>query len=337
MKMWKQPPLGLILSVLLFVVPLTCLSGCARKSAAGKASPSQYPVTSLAFSPDGTKVAAIIGPVVKCWDAESAKEVHVFTSPAGLAAGLAFSPDGKTLAAGFSKTIRLWDVTTGNPLRTIEGHKTPIVALGFLADGKTLVAAASLYNFLTTIIELWLWDAESGKKLGEIDSKQFVFNALVVAPDKKSFATGSRDTSVKVWNGEDKKELANFKATNVVYSLAYASDGKTLAVADGEPNVTFWDTATWKEKGKLEGLEDLNVNSVSYSPDGKSLALARDDPAIQIWDVSSMKPAKTLVGHAKPVRVLLYSPDGKTLASGAADGEVRIWDTSTGETRATLK
>ncbi len=228
-------------------------------------------------------------------------------------------------------------MTTGNPLRTIEGHKAPIVALAFLPDGKTLVAAASLYNFNTTIIELWLWDVTAGKKLADIDTKQFVFNCLALAPDGKSFATGSRDKSVKVWNVSDRKELGNFQASNNVFALAFAPDGKTLAVADGEPNVSFWNTTTWKENAKLEGLEEVMVNSLAYSSDGKLLAVALDGPAIKIWELESMKPVTTLAGHSKPVRVLRYSPDGKSVASGGADGEVRIWDTATGQTSATLK
>lgn len=338
--MRQQPWLSPISTILFLasILVLTLVSGCGRKSTAAKSAQEVNPVTNLAFSPDGKTLAAIMGGVVKCWDVESGKELHAFISPSGMAAGLAFSPDSKTLAAGLKKTIQLWDVTSGNPLHTIEGHQAPIVALGFLADGKTLVAAASIYLFTTTIIELWLWDPNSGKKLGDIDPKQFVFNGLALAPDRKSFATGSRDTSVKVWNSSDHKKLADFQASNVVYSMAFSPDGKTLAVADGEPNVTLWDTSSWKEKARIQDLNEVAISCLAFSPDGKSLAGTVDGAnMIRIWEVPTLKSASTLQGHAKPVKVLAYSPDGKTLASGGADGEVRFWDVDSGQTRITLK
>jgi WD40 repeat protein len=105
-------------------------------------------VRSVAFSPDGKKLAAAARDGQVClWDAATGKELlfivaHPDTTNADFAGSLcvAFSPDGKQLAtAGADRTVRVWDATTAKELMrfTADGE---IHALAFGADGKTLVS-----------------------------------------------------------------------------------------------------------------------------------------------------------------------------------------------------
>jgi WD40 repeat protein len=325
------------------VVYLTVgISGCARKAISkpansGPGSAGLFVVSALTFSPDGKRLAASVGPKATIWDVESGQEVAVLENASPIVFCLAYSPDGKTIAGGIDKSITLWDADTGKIKKTLDGHQAFIRGLAFTPDGKSLVAAAGLYNFTTTIVEIWVWDVDAGKKIADIPPGQGVITCMALTNDRKIFATGSTDKSVKVWDMAQKKDLATLKHQGGINCLAFSKDGKTLAAADGQFNVTLWNTSTYTELAKLPGPDEIMISSLAFSPSGKFLAGACDDQNIWIWDVAAGKVAATLKGHSRPVKAVAYDTDDKTLASGGRDSEVRIWNPVTEEARVIAK
>src|ERR1700737_3227506 len=59
--------------------------------------------------------------------------------------------------------------------------------------------------------------------------------------------------------------------TQVVVSVAYSPDGKTLASASYDGTLKLWDVTSGKERTTLQGHTGC-VGSVAYNPDGKTLA-----------------------------------------------------------------
>src|SRR5271156_1780720 len=59
--------------------------------------------------------------------------------------------------------------------------------------------------------------------------------------------------------------------TDLVISVAYSPDSKTLASGSQDKTIKLWDVATGKELATLKGNME-SVKSVAYSPDGKTLA-----------------------------------------------------------------
>jgi WD40 repeat protein len=113
----------------------------------------------LAFSPDGTTLAAVntaanspystAGPI-RLWNRTTGKERGALGRGA---VTLAFSPDGRTLAADGDGCVDCWDVAGGKVLRRLPCPRTNVTALAFSADGRRLASACGD----TTVL---IWDTE---------------------------------------------------------------------------------------------------------------------------------------------------------------------------------
>jgi WD40 repeat protein len=295
-----------------------------------------HAVTSVAFSPDGKKVAGGGAErdgldnrgMVMIWDVATGKRASQFQAGDAAVRSLSWSPDGQRMVTvgGKDKKVHLWDVATRRELAAWEGHTDEVRKVAFSPDGK-LVASGSQDGTVR------LWDSSTGKAKFALKGFTRISGNLAFAPDGKRLLIGGVDQELHLFDVETGKQLATWRQIEVVDSLAFAPDGNTVAVGTrvllpliGGGMVILWDLNKAKERTRWQVDREHVVLTVAFSPDGRWLATGDSGNEVQVWEVATRKRQAKLPGHRQMVGSVAWNPDCKTLASGSYDGTVRLWD-----------
>src|SRR5262249_37348748 len=262
-------------------------------------------VTSLVFSPDGTRlVTGSDDRTALVWDIgneeQPGKSKPVLTLR-GHTYGLtsvAYSPDGETIAtASWDRTTCVWDAASGSRRFQLPSQAW-VRCVAYSPDGKRLATA----SWDRTVR---LWDAKTGT-----EQRQLRFDtpiqSLVFSPDSQKLLTLGVDLSARLWDfgaGDDTPQ--RIQTNGPVRGVAFSPDGELLA------SVRFDFTGKGLDGALVLPNHQSSVHAVAFRPGAaEQLATGGADNVVLLWKVGTWEVTHTLKGHEGPVRALAYSRDG---------------------------
>ena len=270
---------------------------------------------------------------------------------------LALTADGKTqFAAMYGEMLAAGDVRGAAPLTTLLEKAYCFCRVKALPDDRLLLGSREG----AVVIADPALEVGSLQKLDRIAG----LRDIAATPDGKLGAAIGSFGDVRVWDLQERRELASVQLTADLHALAFASDG-SLAIRHGNGWIRRFD---WRRgeigdgwpagahgpgciaccpvsthvacgtsdgrilirclnSGRLE--HDLSigrhVTSLRYCPQGRLLAAGTHGGAITVIDVVEGKVVAHVTGHKNCVSQLIVLPDSHELLSSSYDGTIRRW------------
>ncbi|MFD4821298.1 NB-ARC domain-containing protein [Streptomyces rubiginosohelvolus] len=240
-------------------------------------------VATVAYTPDGSQVAAVFRTAVQLYGAEDgaaslaldrSSRIEVSWPPQG-APRLALASDGSWLAGPGSAEICVWNLSTGRVRARIRNAGL-VTALAAAPDGSWL-ASADMHG------RVLLWDSESGESRAELTGDNSLYS-VAVSPDATWLASGGEGGTVTIWDLATRTHMTQLTGgTGAVLGLSVSPDGRWLFGAGADGTLRLWNPRT----GDYRGLRTANgrpLTAVAASPDGHWIATAGEDATVRVWD-----------------------------------------------------
>src|SRR5262249_40979229 len=91
-------------------------------------------------------------------------------------------------------------------------------------------------------------------------------------------------------SAQERKPRATLEGhRDIVRSLNFSPDSKTLASGSGDHSIKLWDVATGRNTTTLKDEDPYLWGAVAFSPDGKMLATGGWFNKVKLWDVGTLK------------------------------------------------
>ena len=288
-------------------------------------------VYSIAFSPDGTLLAAgYYSGTTQLWNVRTRRLIASLPDNAGGSAeSVAFSPDGTLLAVGnYFGSTELWDVRTRHLVARLPGHTNggSVYSVAFSPDGKILAVG-------TQVSTIQLWNVAARRLATTLQAGDGSnVESMAFSPDGKTLAVGTIQGTTQLWKMATRRLAVTLQPRRYdgpVNSVAFSPDGRTLAVGTDGDTTQLWKVTTRRLAATLAS-DGNTISSVAFSPDGKTLALATSAGTTQLVDVATRRMITNLPDNdSNPLDSVAFSPDGRTLAAGTSGGSVQLSDVAT--------
>jgi WD40 repeat protein len=247
-------------------------------------------VNSLAFSPDGSLIAATtqdpkLNSALVVWPTRGGAVRTIATGAYNPLFGatairhVAFTRSGRSLIVGGAPGVRVYDVRSRRLDRTVAGTQVADdIALS--SNGATLAVSILPYN-----------------------NSQLSITPLPVA------STTSRPDTVALFRTSDWRRLKTLVSINGIEqpAIAFSRDASAVAVGGADGRVGLWSVRNGHQLAALPGAKAPTVG-VAFSPNGAELLTGAIDGTATLWRAGGFE-----VAQYQPPQAVAYGtwgPDG---------------------------
>jgi len=153
-----------------------------------------------------------------------------------------FSPSAKMpliVSAGWDKLVKVWNLTDCKLRTNLVGHTGVVYVVCVSPDGSLCASGGKDGTAM-------LWDVNDGKHLYSLDAGSTI-NAMSFSP-KNYWLVAATDTSIKVWDLENKNVLDELASTNPpksgipwCVSLTWSADGNMLFAGSTDGSIYVYE------------------------------------------------------------------------------------------------
>lgn len=218
-------------------------------------------IISLAFSPDGQKIASINNRgLIKIHTPEGEFLQEIENGENCSNYSVAFFSDNERLLVTCEKIFKIWDTQTKILLQMIYVNSIANVSI---SPDDTMIAYITHWggvNVLNDMTEEWRlkgsWKEDSAS------------NFVLFSPDKFRLALAT-DKQIKIYNTKNWKSLLEIPTLGVdeqVKFLAFSPSGSKLASVNKKGEVMIWDSFTGELLSQFQELLVAASSAIAFSP-----------------------------------------------------------------------
>merc|ERR1711881_536023 len=152
------------------------------------------------------------------------------------------SPTPVIVSAGWDKLVKVWNLSNCKLRTNLVGHTGVVYSTSISPDGSLCASGGKDGTAM-------LWDVNDGKHLYSLDAGGTI-NALIFSP-KNYWLCAATDTSIKVWDLENKNVLDELSSTSPpkngipwCVSISWSADGNTLFAGSTDGNIYVYEVGT---------------------------------------------------------------------------------------------
>ncbi|CAE7145323.1 unnamed protein product, partial [Rhizoctonia solani] len=173
---------------------------------------------------------------------------------------------------------------------------------------------------------IYMW--EDGKLSFSSTGHHNQITSIAFAPDGQSFASGSQDGALMVWNASTGERVFDSLTghSDRINHIVFSPDGTRIASGSDGGAVRLCSSFTGIQEGNLLLGHTAPVRSVSFSPSGNYLVSGSVDTLLRVWNLAVGQSIAVFKGHTDVILSVAFSPDGTQIVSGSGDMTIRLWN-----------
>jgi WD40 repeat protein len=240
---------------------------------------------------------------------------------------IAYGRGNETLVIGTSSgSVWLWEPKKDGKARRLTVGSRDLLKGGILSAAVSPDGNHAVVGCADRVVRVI--DIANGKVScelvghdGPVWGVSFCHNQCVV------ISGSTNDCTIRTWDLSNGKELASFKAKEIINCIAIAPDDRFIATT------SFKQVEIWNRQGKVVRTlagHQARVEFVAWSKDGRSIFSASVDGCFRVWNGETGECVREVLGKDLWLQSAAVSPSGR-FAALAGVGEIQLWNIETGK------